>query len=129
MMDQIAKYRACGLNAEYIGYTQTSAQVKRAVLNGEVQLVFFTPESIILNRTFRSMLLSRVYKENLVCVAVDEAHCVSDVLPYYNACIPEQKGIETVLPLQCLHYLYVYVRYSDTLNLRLSRIQDYLCIA
>ena len=77
MMDQIAKYRACGLNAEYIGYTQTSAQVKRAVLNGEVQLVFFTPESIILNRTFRSMLLSSVYKENLVCVAVDEAHCVS----------------------------------------------------
>ena len=47
MMDQVAKYKACGLKAEYIGYTQTSAQAKKSVLNGEVQLVFCTPESII----------------------------------------------------------------------------------
>ena len=60
MMDQVAKYKACGLKAEYIGYTQTSAQAKKSVLNGEVQLVFCTPES--------SMMLSSLYKEKLVCV-------------------------------------------------------------
>ena len=63
MMDQVAKYKACGLKADYIGYTWTSAQAKKSVLNGEVQLVFCTPESIIQNHTYRSMMLSSVYKE------------------------------------------------------------------
>ena len=36
MMDQVAKYKACGLKAEYIGYTQKSAQAKKSVLNSEV---------------------------------------------------------------------------------------------
>ena len=57
-------------------YTQTSAQAKKSVLNGKVQLVFCTPESIIQNHTYRSMMLSSVYKEKLVCIAVDEAHCI-----------------------------------------------------
>ncbi len=98
MMDQIAKYRACGLNAEYIGYTQTSAQVKRAVLNGEVQLVFFTPESIILNRTFRGMVLSSVYKENLVCVAEDEAHCVSRWGAEFRPAFAEMGNLRSIVP-------------------------------
>lgn len=76
MMDQSTKYNSCGLKAEFIGSTQTNALSKSKVLKGEVQLVFATPEVIIQNTTYRNMLLSPHYKERLVCVAVDEAHCV-----------------------------------------------------
>ena len=46
------------------------------VLRGMVQLVFISPECLLHNRMYRSMLLSDAYKQNLVVFAVDEAHCV-----------------------------------------------------
>ena len=38
--------------------------------------MFISPESLLHNRMYRSMLLSDAYKQNLVVLAVDEAHCV-----------------------------------------------------
>ncbi len=46
------------------------------VLRGRVQLVFISPEALLHNRMYRSMMLSEVYKQHLVVLAVDEAHCV-----------------------------------------------------
>ena len=43
---------------------------------GQAQLVCISPESIIGNTRFWSMLLSPVYQEHLVALVVDEAHCV-----------------------------------------------------
>jgi len=78
MIDQVTKYNLCGLKAEYIGSTQSSFERKRKVLNREFQLVFAPPETIIENPTNRkrNMLLSSENKQKLICVAVDEAHCV-----------------------------------------------------
>lgn len=76
MMDQRAKYHRTGLDVEFIGEAQTDKQCKKRVLEVKVQLVYITPESIIENRIFREMLLSPPYQENLVALAVDEAHCV-----------------------------------------------------
>ena len=45
-------------------------------LKGRVQLLYITPESIILNRLYRNMLLSPLYKEKLAALVIDEAHCV-----------------------------------------------------
>ena len=76
MMDQCAKYAPRGLHAEFVGEAQTDPTTKDKVLKGEVQLVFITPESIICNSVYRKMLMSVAYKEKLVAVVVDEAHCV-----------------------------------------------------
>ena len=76
MMDQQAKYSPRGLKVEFVGEAQTDLSCKERVLSGEVQLVFITPENIIENKVYREMLLSSVYQENLVALAVDEAHCV-----------------------------------------------------
>ena len=76
MMDQCAKYCPKGLDVEFIGETQTDKLRKERVLKGKVQLVYATPESIIENRKYREMLLSPLYQENLVALAVDEVHCV-----------------------------------------------------
>ena len=76
MMDQRAKYSHTGLDVEFICEMQADKLCKKRVLEGKVQLVHITPESIIENRMFREMLLSPTYQENLVALAVDEAHCV-----------------------------------------------------
>ena len=39
-------------------------------------VVYISPESLICNPMFRNMLLSPVYKEKLVALVIDEAHCV-----------------------------------------------------
>ena len=76
MMDQQARYASRGLSTEYVGEEQTDLATKHKVLRGEIQLVFITPESIILNSMYRKMLRSAIYMENLAVVLVDEAHCV-----------------------------------------------------
>ena len=76
MMDQREKYSPKGLVTEYVGGEQIDSSVKEQVLNGEVQLVFITPESLIRNPDYRKMLLSPPYANKVVAVVVDEAHCV-----------------------------------------------------
>ena len=75
MMDQQSKYREKGLLVEFVG-EESNCHSKEKILRGEVQLVFISPESAIGNILYRSMFLSRPYKERLVAIAVDEAHCV-----------------------------------------------------
>ena len=97
MMDQVTKYNLCGLKAEYIGSTQSSFEIKRKVFNGEFQLVSVTPETIIMNCTYRNMLLTSEYKQKLVCVvAVDETHCVKlcAVLKFVSAIPPHRYNIK-----------------------------------
>ena len=77
MMDQTAKFSPRGLATDFVGETQMSGEVTKRVLSGLTQLVFISPESIITNPRFRNMLMAPRYKEKLVALAVDEAHCVS----------------------------------------------------
>ena len=50
------------------------------IVSGKTQLVFISPQTIINNQRYREMLLSLVYKEKLVAVAIDEAHLVKEWL-------------------------------------------------
>ena len=76
MMDQQSKFQSMGIRAEYVGEGQRDPAVWRKVLNGEAQLVYISPENILCNSRYRSVLRTGAYKENLVGVVVDEAHCV-----------------------------------------------------
>ena len=76
MMDQHAKYTPRGLQTEFVGEEQTNPLCKERVLKGQVQLVYISPESVLCSEIYRNMFLSSAYKERLVAVAVDEAHCV-----------------------------------------------------
>jgi superfamily II DNA helicase RecQ len=46
------------------------------VIKGQYQLLFISPEFLLKNQQMRNILLSDVYQTNLVCVTIDEAHCV-----------------------------------------------------
>jgi len=76
MKDQAARFSALGISAEFVGEGQTDPRVKSRVLRGNVQLLFISPENLLCNSLYRNMLLTEQYKKSLVCVAVDEAHCV-----------------------------------------------------
>ena len=76
MMDQREKFTPRGISTEFVGEAQQDENAVKRVLHGEIQLVFISPENLICNTTYRSMLVSSVYKQHLVALVVDEAHCV-----------------------------------------------------
>ena len=58
------------------GEAQIDQAIIQKVLDGDLQLLFISPESLLNNKKFRSMLLKGHYKERLIALAVDEAHCI-----------------------------------------------------
>jgi ATP-dependent DNA helicase RecQ len=75
MEDQVRKLSKKGIKCTYVVNYQSQV-IKGQILNGAFQLVFMSPEVLLRELTFREMLRSKVYTENLIGVAIDEAHCV-----------------------------------------------------
>ncbi|XP_065898784.1 ATP-dependent DNA helicase RecQ-like [Dysidea avara] len=76
MIDQKGKFLQRGLKVEFVGEAQTDENATMDVLNGDVQLVYISPESLLLNRRYRNMLTTPTYQQKLKALVVDEAHCV-----------------------------------------------------
>ena len=70
------KYGDRGVKAAYVGKDQKDESVKQQVIEGEFQLVLMSPESMLRVLKYREMFQSTAYQKNLVCLAIDEAHCV-----------------------------------------------------
>ena len=77
MQDQVMYLKSLGITAEFIGEEQDDDGAKNAVERGECQLVYGSPEAFLSSKRWRNMISSKVYKERLCLIAVDEAHCVS----------------------------------------------------
>ena len=74
MEDQTNFLRKLGLSAGSIGEDKA---LDLKIEKGECSVVFSSPESLLGNGRWRSMLSSDVYKNNLIGIVVDEAHCIS----------------------------------------------------
>ena len=74
MEDQTNFLLAQGISAGSIGEDK-AANAK--IENGECCVVFTSPESLLGNGRWRSMLSSDIYKKNLIGIVVYEAHCIS----------------------------------------------------
>ena len=46
--------------------------------DGDYQIVFAHPESLISSKYGRELLLSEKYRDNVVSMVIDEAHCIVD---------------------------------------------------
>ena len=50
--------------------------MRQGVVNGDFQLVYFTPESLLIKK-WRRVLQSPVYERKLRVIVFDEAHCIT----------------------------------------------------
>lgn len=70
------KYNGKGLKAAFVGKDQNDDKIKEGVQNGEYELVYISPESMLRVLKYREMFRSTNYQNHLICLAIDEAHCV-----------------------------------------------------
>lgn len=55
---------------------QEDEQMKADVLAGKFQILFFTPEALLMNKRWRQLIKSEQYQERIKGLVVDEAHTV-----------------------------------------------------
>jgi ATP-dependent DNA helicase RecQ len=75
MQDQVAALRQAGVRAAYLNSSQRPDEVRRVEAQfraGELDLLYFAPERLLLDRT-----LDLLDGSPLALFAIDEAHCVS----------------------------------------------------
>ena len=98
MIDQRQKFTLKGLSVEFVGEAQTDDSSIKAVLQGRIQLVYLSPESLLNNHSFRNMLLSPTYKAKLCALVVDEAHCVKSWGDEFRVAFAKIGNIRSLLP-------------------------------
>ena len=98
MMEQQHKHSGSGLSTEYVGDTQPDPTARERILNGDVQLVYITPESMLGNRVYRDMLLSTPYQNSLMALVVDEAHCVKTWGDEFRKTFAQIGNVRSMIP-------------------------------
>ena len=75
MQDQVEALRQVGVRAEFLNSTldaDTASRIERAMLAGELDLLYVAPERLLTSR-----FLSLLDRARIALFAIDEAHCVS----------------------------------------------------
>ena len=76
MVDQVRRMKNLGIAAGFLGEKQSDPNVEKGVRLGEFDLVFMSPECAVNSKWFE-LFSSKVYRQELCCVVIDECHCIS----------------------------------------------------
>ena len=49
---------------------------EQKLYEGGYQILFFSPEALVCDDTWREMIQTKVYKDNIIAFVIDEAHLV-----------------------------------------------------
>ena len=72
-VDQCKRFVEMGLECGAVG---ESEDTDAKILDGTFQIVLSSPEAILMNAKYRSMLLSERYQKGLRAIVIDEAHSI-----------------------------------------------------
>ena len=86
MQDQVTSFTKRGMTAVQVG-SDCSPSLVDDIISGELQLVYMSPETILTVPTWREMFRNRYYRDNLICLAVDEAHLVEKWWVSVHVCL------------------------------------------
>ena len=77
MADQTTSLLAKGLRATFLGTAQKDPSAEHSVKNGEVDIVYLTPERLFTETgTIQHPFLDLIEQQRIGLVAIDEAHLV-----------------------------------------------------
>ena len=76
MKDQVQALHERGVSAVCLRDADPDSKKIWEIHEGKFQILFSSPEELLTNYQWREMLSSSLYKQNLVAIVVDEAHCV-----------------------------------------------------
>uniref|UniRef100_A0A1X7TS69 DNA 3'-5' helicase n=1 Tax=Amphimedon queenslandica TaxID=400682 RepID=A0A1X7TS69_AMPQE len=109
-------YYIPGICAEFVGDSQCDKAAVKAVTEGLIQLVFISPDSLLHNLLFHNMLMSPPYKEKLVAVVVDEAHCIKTWGDMFRVAFAELGQLRSITPTNTNVFCLTATATKETLS-------------
>ena len=147
MKDQVDQLLSNGVEAAYLNSSQSFAdqqQVQNKAINGELKLLYISPEKVMTNGFFQFIRLCQVS-----FIAIDEAHCISqwghDFRPEYTALGGLKKSFpdtpimaltatadhatrQDILQYLDLAQPYQYIGSFDRANIRYTLVEKYKAV-
>lgn len=106
MEDQVLSLKANGISAEFLGSAQSnSSRVLTQLGNNCINVLYVTPEYITENS---GLLTEKVKCEDITCIAIDEAHCVSQWGHDFRSSYRQLGTLKVLFPGQCLVQQYLH---------------------
>jgi len=76
IQDQVKSMAQKGIRGIHVG--SGTAGSAEEILSGEHEILFFSPEKLLVDVEWRDVLQSSVFQQRLVGYIVDEAHCIKE---------------------------------------------------
>ena len=83
MIGQKDKFSPLGVSVEYVRESLDKTAYDN-VKNGKCQLVYISPETILLNSEWRDLFHQSVYQQHLIALFIDKAHCIKKWYDIHN---------------------------------------------
>ena len=126
MVDQHAKFSPRGLKTDFVGQVRLRVMkdegAEKRVLRGESQQVYISPENLINNTSYRRMLLRQAYKDNLVAMVIDEAHCIQTWGDEFRMAFAEIGNLRSIIPQQVNIMALTATATQETLKTIIQRL-------
>lgn len=121
MKDQVRAFTKKGLTVGCVCGEDDDQTMKADVAVGKFQLVYFTPEVLLLNSRWRKVLLSDKYQLRIKGLVIDEAHTLNNWGTTFRQELLKVGELRSLLPEKC-HVMALTATASYSLRLELANI-------